>query len=79
MHHKSQRNGRSHDSLTGKSVNEFMMSEKHEKRSFEELYNMQKEKYAALRERRKAKRLNLQYLETVSNRDGRKERNKQLI
>jgi hypothetical protein len=40
---------------------------------------MQKEKYSALRERRKAKRLNLQYLETVSNKDGRKERNKQLI
>jgi hypothetical protein len=42
MHHKSQRNGRSYDSLTGKSANEFMLSEKHEKRSFEELYNMQK-------------------------------------
>lgn len=40
---------------------------------------MQKEKYSALRERRKAKRLSLQYLETVSNRDGRKARNKQLI
>ncbi len=40
---------------------------------------MQKDKYSALRERRKAKRLSLQYLETVSNRDGRKARNKQLI
>ena len=73
MHHRSQRNGgKSYDSLTGKSVSESMMKEKNEKRTFDELYNMQKYKYSALRERRKAKRLNLQYLETVSNKDGRK-------
>lgn len=30
--------------------------------TFDELYNIQKEKFSALRERRKTKRLNLQYL-----------------
>ena len=43
MHHRSQRNTKSYESLTGRQTNDLsMINEKFEKRTFDELYKMQK-------------------------------------